>query len=327
MIRWGILGCGRIARKFASDLKLVENAELVACGARSGQSADEFEALFPVKYKHYSYEALASNPEVDVIYVATPHSHHHEHALLCIQHNKPVLCEKAFAINARQAKEMIDAARSRKVFLMEALWTKFLAPYNKVKQMISEGMLGELKSMQLNFGFRPPEPVSQRIYDPALGGGTLLDIGIYNVFTTLFFLGRPDAIEASMTAASTGVDAQCAVTFSYNNGAVAQMLSTFLSDTATEAEICGTRGRVRLTTRYYTPFTIIEYYPGRPDTKEIIALDKEEGYGYQYEARHVCECLEKGLTESPIMSHADTLLLMEMLDAIRQKAGIVYPVD
>src|SRR4249919_752375 len=145
MIRWGILGCGRIARKFASDLKLVKNAELVACGARTASSADEFEALFPVKYKHYSYEALAANPEVDVIYVATPHSHHHEHTLLCIEHNKAVLCEKAFAINYKQAKEMIDAARAKNVFLMEAVWTKFLQPFNKVKEMIEAGMLGEIK--------------------------------------------------------------------------------------------------------------------------------------------------------------------------------------
>ena len=327
MIRWGILGCGRIARKFASDLKLVKNAELVACGARSAASADEFEALFPVKYKHYSYEALAANPEVDVIYVATPHSHHHEHTLLCLEHNKAVLCEKAFAINYRQAAEMIETARRRNVFLMEAVWTKFLPPYNKVKDMIKDGMLGEIKSVLTNFGFRPQEPMPQRIYDPALGGGTMLDIGIYNVFTTLFFLGKPDVIEATMTAASTGVDAQCAATFFYNNGAVAQMFSTFLSDTSTEADICGTMGRVRLTTRYYTPFTTIEYYSGRPDTKEIIVLAQEEGYGYQHEARHVCECLEKGLKESPVMTHADSLLLMETLDAIRKRAGIVYSVD
>jgi predicted dehydrogenase len=328
MIRWGILGCGRIARKFASDLKLVKNAELLACGARSRDSADEFAELFPVKYKHYTYEALAANPEVDVIYIATPHSHHHEHTLLCVENNKAVLCEKAFAINYRQAKEMIDAANSKNIFLMEAMWTKFLPPYKKVKEMIHDGMLGEIKSVLLNFGFRPQQPVPERILDPSLGGGTMLDIGIYNVFTALHFLGKPGTIEAKMTAASTGVDAQCAVLFTYNNEAMAQMFSTFLSDTSTEADICGTMGRVHLTSRYYTPFTTIEYFSGRPDTKEIISFgNKEEGYGYQYEAMHVCECLEKGLTESDVMTHADTLLLMETLDAIRSKAGIVYPVD
>lgn len=328
MIRWGILGCGRIARKFASDLKLVKNAELVACGARSKSSADEFAAAFSVKHTHYNYQGLAKDNEVDVIYVATPHSHHHEHTLLCIENNKAVLCEKAFAINYKQAKEMIDAARSKRVFLMEAVWTKFLKPFNKVKEIIDSGMLGEIKSILLNFGFRPPADAPQRIYDPELGGGTMLDIGIYNVFTTLFFLGKPDAIEANMTPAPTGVDAQCAATFSYKNGAIAQLFSTFLSDTSTEADICGTEGRVHLTARYYTPFTTIEYYKGKPDTKQIIYSDEnEEGFGYQYEASHVCECLEKGLTESNVMTHEDTLLLMETLDEVRRKAGIIYSVD
>lgn len=328
MIRWGILGCGRIARKFASDLRLVKNAELVACGARSAASAELFAKEFSVKHVHDSYEALAKNNEVDVIYVATPHSHHHEHTLLCIENNKAVLCEKAFAINYKQAEEMINAARNKKIFLMEAVWTKFLPPFTKVKEMIDTGMLGEIKSMQLNFGFRPPENAPQRIFDPSLGGGTILDIGIYNVFTTLFFLGKPDNIEATMTPASTGIDAQCAAIFNYNNGAIAQLFSTFLSDTSTEADICGTNGRVRLTARYYTPFTTIEYYTGKPDTKQIISLDEnEDGFGYQYEARHVGECLEKGLTESPVMTHADTLLLMETMDKIRHKAGIVYSVD
>ena len=276
MIRWGILGCGRIARKFASDLKLVKKAELVACGARSKQSADEFAKEFSVKHAHYSYDELVKNNEVDVIYVATPHSHHHEHTLLCIENNKAVLCEKAFAINYKQAEEMISAARSKKVFLMEAVWTKFLPPFNKVKQMINDDMLGEIKGMQLNFGFRPPENAPQRIYDPELGGGTMLDIGIYNVFTTLFFLGKPGNIEASMTPAATGVDAQCAATFTYNSGAIAQLFSTFLSDTSTEADIYGTKGRVRLTARYYTPFTTIEFYAGKPDTKQVITINDKE---------------------------------------------------
>jgi predicted dehydrogenase len=328
MIRWGILGCGRIARKFASDLKLVKNAELIACGARSKESADAFAETFSIKHKHYSYEDLVKNKEVDVIYVATPHSHHCEHTLLCIENNKAVLCEKAFAINYEQAEKMIHAARNKKVFLMEAVWTKFLYPFNKVKQMINDGMIGEIKSMQLNFGFRPPDDAPQRVYDPELGGGTVLDIGIYNVFTTLFFLGKPDVIEATMTPASTGVDAQCAATFNYNNGAIAQLFSTFLSDTSTAADICGTEGRIHLTARYYTPFTTIEYYTGKPDTKQIIySGENHEGFGYQYEAQHVCECLENGLTESNIMTHADTLLLMHTMDEIRNKAGIKYSVD
>ncbi|MFT4152433.1 Gfo/Idh/MocA family protein [Parafilimonas sp.] len=328
MIRWGILGCGRIAGKFASDLKLAENAVLVACGARNEASADAFAKAFNIKNKHYSYEALVKDNEVDVIYIATPHSHHYEHTLLCINNGKAVLCEKAFAINYKQAKEMIDAAREKKVFLMEAVWTKFLPPFSRVKQMIGEGMIGDIKSLLVNFGFKAPPDAPQRLLDPALGGGTILDIGIYNVFAALFFLGKPDVITATAILTKDNTDAQCAVTFKYNDGKLAQLFSTFLSDCSTEADICGSNGRIRLTSRYYTPFATIEYYPGRMDTKQIIDIGKpEEGFGYQYEARHVGECLEKGLTESPVMPHADSLLLMETLDAIRKKAGIIYASD
>ena len=205
---------------------------------------------------------------------------------------------------------------------MEALWTKFLPHYNKVLEMIRNGELGELKSVLVNFGFAPTPPIADRIFDPALGGGTLLDIGIYNVFMALSVLGKPDHIDAWMTKASTGVDEQCAITFRYNNGAIAQLFSTFASNLATEADINGTKGRIRLTSRFYEPSTQIEFYPGRVDTRNIIPYDKEPGWGYQYEIRHVQECLRKGLTESPVMTHADSLLLMETLDAVRAKAGI-----
>ena len=326
-IKWGILGCGRIAGKFASDLKLVADAELIAVASRRQETADEFCEQYPAKFHHNSYEALALNNEVDVIYVATPHALHHENTLLCLQHHKPVLCEKAFAINAFQARQMVELAKKNKTFLMEALWTKFLPHYIKVLEMIRNGELGELKSVLVNFGFAPTPPIADRIFDPALGGGTLLDIGIYNVFMALSVLGKPDHIDAWMTKASTGVDEQCAITFRYNNGAIAQLFSTFASNLATEADINGTKGRIRLTSRFYEPSTQIEFYPGRVDTRNIIPFDKEPGWGYQYEIRHVQECLRKGLTESPVMSHADSILLMETLDAVRAKAGIVYPAD
>jgi len=223
---------------------------------------------------------------------------------------------------------MIDAARSKKVFLMEAVWTRFLQPFKKVKEMIDAGMLGEVKSMLVNFGFRAPDNAPQRLLDPALGGGTILDIGIYNVFTALFFLGKPDKISAEATLTSDNVDEQCAVTFKYNDGRIAQLFSTFLSDTGTEADVSGTKGRIRLTSRYYTPFTTIEYFTGKQETRQIIELqDSDAGFGYEHEARHVGECLEKGLTESPVMTHDDSLLLMQTLDAIRKQAGIIYHVD
>jgi predicted dehydrogenase len=326
-IRWGILGCGRIAGKFAADLKLVEDAELIAVASRNQETADEFCKLYPAKFRHNSYEALAMNDEVDVIYVATPHALHYENTLLCLENHKAVLCEKAFAINSRQAKEMIALAKKNKLFLMEALWTKFMPHYKQVMQMIHNGDLGEIKSVLVNFGFAPTAPVPDRIFNPALGGGTLLDIGIYNVFMALSAMGKPDNIDAYMTPAYSGVDEQCAVTFRYKNGGLAQLFSTFSSNLATEADINGTKGRIRLASRFYEPSTQIEFYPGRIDTKTILPFDKEPGWGYQYEIRHVQECLRQRLTESPVMTHADSLLLMETLDEIRVKAGITYPAD
>jgi len=326
-VRWGILGAGRIARKFAADLKLVHGAELTAIGSRTLSSADEFGDEFGVRYRHDSYEALVTNAEVDVIYIATPHNLHYENTLLCLQHNKAVLCEKPFAMNTRQTREMINAARERNLFLMEALWTKFHPHYNKLHELIGQGMLGDIRSVLINFGFKPTEPVPARLFDPALGGGTLMDIGIYNVFMTMSILGKPDSIEASMTPTPEGVDKQCAVLFKYDNGAVAQLFSTFEANLATEADIAGTHGRVRLTSRFYEPSTTIEYYPKYPDSKKITPVEKENGFGYQYEARHVTQCLQNGLTESPIVSFADTLLLMETLDEIRRIAGIRYAAD
>ncbi|WP_276484273.1 Gfo/Idh/MocA family protein [Paraflavitalea pollutisoli] len=327
IIRWGILGCGHIASKFATDLLLIQDAKLVAVGSRNQEKADAFGAEYGAEHRHGSYEALAADPSVDVIYIATPHNLHQEATLLCLQHGKAVLCEKPFALNARQAKAMIAVAREKKIFLMEALWSKFLPQYDKLQELIREGKLGTIKSVLVNFGFRPLQPVNPRLYDPALGGGTIMDIGIYNAFLALSVLGKPQVIQATMTPAGTGVDEQCAVLFQYPDGAMAQLFSSFTTDLATEADICGTAGRLRLTTRFFDTQASLEWFPGRMDTRELIEVLASEGFGYHYEARHVNDCLRKGLTESPIMSFADTLLLIETLDAIRKAAGIQYPAD
>lgn len=232
VIRWGILGCGKIARKFASDLQWVKDAQLVAVGAREQSTADAFASDFQVKHKHNSYQALVENPEVDVIYIATPHALHYEHVMLCLQHKKAVLCEKAFAINYKQAKEMIDFAGSQQTFLMEAFWTRFLPHYLKVREMIAQGKVGAIQYINAEFGFKPTPPVSQRIYDPALGGGSLLDVGVYPVFLALDLLGKPDQINTSMVAADSGVDDQCAIQFKYNNGAMANLFSSFATNLA-----------------------------------------------------------------------------------------------
>ena len=326
-IRWGILGCGKIARKFAADLKFVADAELIAVGAREQATAEAFAKEFPAKHVHGDYESLVSNPEVDVIYVATPHALHHEHVMLCLKQKKAVLCEKAFAINYKQAKAMIDFAKAQNTFIMEAFWTRFLPHFQKTKQLIAEGKVGNIKYLYAEFGFIPTPPVAPRLYNPALGGGALLDIGVYPIFLALDVLGKPDSIDAIMTPAATGVDEQCAIRFQYNNGAIANLFCTFASNLASGADIGGDKGRIRLTHRSHGPTTQLEYYPGIVDTRETIELEKAKGNGYEYEIQHVRECLQKGLIESPVLTHEKTLLMMETLDIVRQKAGIRYPCD
>jgi predicted dehydrogenase len=326
-IKWGIIACGRIAKKFAADLKLVEGAELVAVAARDLSRAKAFAEEFNVQHAFGSYEELVKFDEVDVIYVSSPHSHHHEHTLLCLNHGKAVLCEKAFAINSKQAEEMVALARTKKVFLMEAMWTRFLPHYLKMKEMLGEGKIGEIKGVLAHFGFRPLPPMPQRIYDPELGGGALLDIGIYPVFLAQSLMGVPDEIMAHMIPASTGVDEQCSILFKYKNGQSANLYATFTTSLETDADIFGTGGRIRLTNSFYKPSSKIQYYTGLVDTLTSIPTETDPGFGYQHETHHVNECLRQGLTESPVWTLSDTLELMQTLDRIRVQMGLKYRVD
>jgi predicted dehydrogenase len=325
-IKWGILGCGGIAHKFASDLRLVDDAVLVAAGSRNEEKAKAFATRFGLEKSYGSYEALAADPDIDVIYIASPHSHHHEHTLLCLHNNKAVLCEKAFAINQRQAQEMVDLAREKHLFLMEALWTKFLPPYKKVMELVKENKLGEIKNVLINFGFVAADRNQERLVRPELGGGTILDIGIYNAFYAVSVLGRPDRVYATMTPSEEGVDEQCAVIFRYNNGALAQLFTSFVTGLANEVDIAGPQGRIRIRNRFHDQTAIVEHYNAAKEMS-VIEVPREPGSGFQHEARHVVQCLQEGLTESPVISHADTLLLMETLDRIREAAGIVYEAD
>jgi predicted dehydrogenase len=324
-IRWGILGCGKIARKFASDLKLVKDASLVAVASTDQLRAKEFSKTFNAEIAFNSYEALVNSDKVDVIYIATPHGFHYEHALLCLNHKKAVLCEKALALNSMQAKEMIEVSRANKVFLMEAFWTKFLPQYQKVSELIKHGDIGKLKLIQADFGFRAEQPTPQRLYDPKLGGGALLDIGIYPVFLAISLLGRPEDVEAVMSPYPSGVDEQISAVLKYNNGALAITSATFAAHTPVEATIVGTEGYIRMTNRFHNAIANVEVVNSKG--ARPVPVSKEEGFGYQFEARHVGECLGKNLTESPVMSHSDSLLLMETMDRIRAKCGIRYEVD
>jgi len=325
---WGILGPGFIAtRAIIPALQEVSNSRILAVASSNEQRAREVALRFSIERFYSDYQALLNDPDIDVVYIALPNHLHREWTIRAAVAGKHVLCEKPLAMYAAECDEMIAVCREANVFLMEAVWSKFLPQFHKAKELVASGELGEIRSVLVDFGFIPSPPVPPRLFDPALGGGSLLDIGIYNVFFALSFLGRPDIIEASMTPTELGIDEQCAVLFKYKNGAMAQLFSTLVSNTGTQADICGTKSRLRLTSRFYAPSATIELFSGREDSKKIIPVNKESGSGYQYEARHVGECLRKGLTESPVMTHADSLLIMETMDRIRAVAGIHYPAD
>lgn len=325
-IRWGILGCGKIASKFASDLKLVDDALLMAVASRDQKKRETFTRNYGASFSFDTYEALASSNQVDVIYVATPHGFHYEHVMLCLRHKKAVLCEKALALNLRQATEMIELAQQQGVFLMEAFWTKFLPQYKVITELIPAGEIGEVKMIQADFGFRAAVPLAQRLYDPALGGGSLLDIGIYPVFLAISILGKPVEVRATMKPFDTGVDEQCAITFKFANGEIASLYSTFAADTPVAAVISGTTGRIHMRNRFHNVTATLALVR-KDESPNELPVHREEGFGYQFEARHVGECLRQGLMESPVMRHRDSLLLMETLDRIRNACGVKYDVD
>lgn len=325
-IRWGILGCGKIASKFVSDLKRVEDAELTAIASRDPAKRQSFSEQHNPRLVFDTYEGLVAGDEVDVIYVATPHGLHYEHVMLCLENGKAVLCEKAFALNLANARDMIECARKKKIFLMEAFWTKFLPQYDKVMEIIQSGRIGEVRFIQSDFGFKAPDPKAQRLFDPVLGGGSLLDIGIYPVFLAQSILGKPTQVHAYITPFGSGVDEQCAMIMKFAGGALAVLSSTFAVETPVEAMIAGSEGRIVMRNRFHNAMATLELVEGRQDAQKI-EFHREEGFGYQFEVRHVNQCLTQGLTESPVMTHADTLMLMETLDRVRKACGVRYPTD
>jgi predicted dehydrogenase len=293
--------------------------------SRDEARGKDFAEVYGVSQVFTNYEALAMS-NVDVIYVATPHGFHYEHTMLCLYHKKAVLCEKAFALNKKQVQEMIDLARRNGVFLMEAFWTKFLPQYRKMIELINAGTIGRIVWVQADFGFRASDPPAQRLYDPLLGGGSLLDVGIYPVFLAQSLLGKPEGVVASMIPYSTGVDEQCSMVLKHREGVLSTLSSSFAADTPVQAVIAGTLGRIEWRDRFHNASSRIYLALGKDEPQEVDVY-REDGYGYQFEAQHVTDCLQKGMTESPVMTHQDSLDLMETLDAIRKVCGISYAAD
>ena len=319
---WAVLGCGRIARKFSNDLKLLPNARLYAAAARDLARARDFAAELGFEKAYGSYEEMVADPDVDVVYVATPHSHHHDHVLLCLNAGKAVLNEKAFALTLAEAREMVGKAREKKLFLMEAFWTRFQPSFQKALELIKSEVVGALKVVRSDFAFNAPKDPEKRLYNLSLGGGSLLDIGIYPVFAALSTLGVPSAIKAQATFSPTGTEEGIAFTFSYPGGELASLFSSLGAFSFVTTDFCCERGIVRLGRRWQGPTTVTVWHEGG---KEEHFEFTTEGFGYQHEASHVMACLDAGKNESDLMPLDFSLGMMETLDRIRKEAGIVFP--
>ncbi len=320
-INWAILGTGRIAEKFAIGLKVVSNANLYAVGSRSIDSARDFAQKFEIPKFYGSYIDLVNDPHVDVVYIASPHVFHYEHTLLCLNAGKAVLCEKPFAMNAQQVEEMIALARAKNLFLMEALWTRFLPTIEKIESLIVDDKIGDIIFLQSDFGFKADYDPTWRLFNKKLGGGSLLDIGIYPVFISLLLLGMPSEIISTAQIGPTGVDESMSVIFKYPKGAIAALSSTFMAHTPTETNICGTKGRIRIHRMWHTP-TYLTYTSNNGETQEFHF--QYQANGYEYEAQEVTNCLLNQITESSKWSLSHSQKLISLLDTIRKQWGLEY---
>lgn len=318
---WGILAPGKIAHKFAADLRLLDNAKLLAVGSRTQERAEAFAKAWDVPKAYASYEDLAQDPDVDIVYVASPHAFHKEHTMLCLNHGKAVLCEKAFALTYADAKEMVDCARSKGVFLMEAFWTCFHPSFQRVKELVASGELGEIKKLCSDFAFKARFDEQSRLFNLSLGGGSLLDIGIYPVFVALQLLGNPDQVAALADFSRTGAEQSVSVLFSYASGAMASLYSSFVVDTGIVTELFLEKGKISMHRRWHHASAItISYADGSEHVEEFPI----EGEGYQFEAEELMRCLDAGKTESDRMPLCFTLEQMALLDRIRSEAGICF---
>jgi predicted dehydrogenase len=321
-VKWGILGTGKIAKRFMQAAFYVPDAQVVAVGSREQHTADQFGAQYGVSKRYGSYDALLHDPEVEIVYVATPHTLHAENTLAALQAGKHVLCEKPFTINAQQAEQVIQAARASGKFVMEGMWTRCFPVVREIVRRIQTGELGEIRYLQADFGFRPEfNPVS-RLFAPELGGGALLDVGVYPIALAFLVLGAPKQIVSHATLGATGVDELCSMLFRYDNGAQAVLSASLQVEMPKQANICGTLARVHLPAPWWKPS---EAYLVRNDGTTEHLLYPYEGDGLQFEIRHVHDCLRQGLTESPWMPLDETLAIMHTLDALRAQWGVRYP--
>jgi predicted dehydrogenase len=320
--KWGILAPGKMSAKFTRGLKLLDNAELYAVGSRDPERARLFASEFGYR-KHYgSYEELAMDPEVEIIYIASPHSHHYEHVMLCLKNKKAVICEKAFALNSHEADEMINEAEKQGVFLMEALWPPFQPMYQKTKEILLEGEPGKILHLNARFSFQAPYDPFDRKFNLSLGGGSLLDIGIYPVIDALYFMGVPSEITAKASFSETGSEDSIGIIFGYENGRMATLYSSFLTAGGIGCDILCENGNLYFSRGRDMSQQLKVAFNGKKENDFSLLPD---GMGYQYEAFEIMKCLDEGKLQSDIVPLSFSRDLMSTLDRIRKAAGIVFP--
>jgi predicted dehydrogenase len=314
-LRWGIIGTGAIAHAFARDLRLGGDGVVVAVGSRSQESAEAFGDEFGVPGRHGSYEALVASPQVDVVYVATPHPTHRDNAMLALEHSKPALVEKAFTMTAAEARELVSVARAKSLFLMEAMWTRFLPHVVAIREILDRKALGEIVCVSADHGQWFARDPASRLFAPELGGGALLDLGVYPVSFASMILGQPSRIEAVITPAFTGVDGETSMLFGYDCGAQAVLSCTSSARTATRASIVGTEARIEVDGDFYAPsaFSLIDR------EGEVTRYEFEhEGRGLRHQAAEVARCITEGRTESEIMPLEESVAIMETMEKALQ---------
>ncbi|WP_276500241.1 Gfo/Idh/MocA family protein [Terrimonas pollutisoli] len=324
IFKWGIIGPGKIAEKFAEALLNCPNAELWAVASRDKERAESFGKKYRAAKYYDQYEALINDEEIDVVYVATPHTFHYRHVLLCVKNKKPVLCEKPLSVNYQSALEMITLAKENKVFLMEAMWTRFLPVIKEVFRLVEEGEIGKIIFVRADFGFSFPYDTENRIFNMKLGGGSLLDIGVYPLFLALSLLGEPDSIKTSAHFSTTGADESMNIMLSYKNGEMASLYSTILATTPTTAEITGTKGSITIQQPWYKASAIVLRKPD--GTEKNISMPYGDN-GFEFEINEVMNCLEQGTTESTLMSLDFSLMMARVVNEICNQCAIRYEVQ
>ncbi|RCX20660.1 putative dehydrogenase [Fontibacillus phaseoli] len=323
-IKWGIMGTGWIAEQFAKDLVHVGNGEGLAAGSRTLASAEKFAEKFGLERAYGSYEELVNDPDIDAIYVATPHPYHKENVLTALNAGKAVLCEKPFTVNSLELEQLISSAKQKKLFLMEAMWTRFLPPIVQVRKWLEDGRIGEVKLVKAEFGFRSDWNPQGRLLNPELGGGALLDAGIYPVsFASMIFGSKPDKIWSTAEIGETGVDEQFSIMLDYGQGKVAMLNGAVRLNLNNDAYIHGTEGMIHIPSFLNAKEAVLRV-TGKEEEKY---RDGRSSTGYAFEAEEVGYCLLEGLKESPAIPLEESLGILKLLDEIRAQWGLKYPFE